>query len=323
MAKNGSVIDDAKEPILDVDLFLLTTGTTLVGMAPPSTFDEAWQIVWRFKFRFLSRSGYVERNIYCNHLENTIGKCRLSDISPLMLEELKVTRLKNGLAPQTVTHILALVKRIYNFLIRWSLYDGSNPVSKVSFPKADNQRHRFLTKDEATSLLAALKERDRQLWQMSLLSLSTGMRAGEIFHLCGEHVNLSQRTIRIVDPKNGKNRTVFLPDAALKMMYGCQLKPGRLVFPNSLGKAHREVSHRFLKVVDKLGLNDGLTDPRDRIVFHSLRHSFASWLVQNDQPLVVVAELLGHSSLQMAKRYAHLNQTRMNAASKVVDSFLI
>jgi site-specific recombinase XerD len=94
------------------------------------------------------------------------------------------------------------------------------------------------------------------------------------------------------------------------------------VFPSSGGKPQKAVSRVFERTVKKLGFNAGLTDIRDKVVFHSLRHSFASWLVQNDQPLYVVAECLGHSSLSMTKRYSHLNQARLNEASKVIDQFL-
>jgi site-specific recombinase XerD len=58
--------------------------------------------------------------------------------------------------------------------------------------------------------------------------------------------------------------------------------------------------------VASLGLNKGITDRRDKFVFHSLRHSFASWLVQAGQPLYTVARLLGHSTTAMTERYSHL-----------------
>jgi len=286
------------------------------------TFNDAWGLVWEFKIQFNARSGYCEANRYRKHLRETIGSLRLSEITPFLLDGLKIRFLKSGLSPQTVKHILNLIKRVFNCLIHYNLYHNSNPASKISTPCEDSARQRYLTKEEANLLLATLKRKNEQLWQISLLSLSTGMRAGEIFHLRGEHINLVDRLIRIVNPKNGKNRSVYIPDTAFYMLQDCRLGPGQLVFPNALGKPHLAINRQFNKAVKELGLNVGLTDPRDIVVFHSLRHTFASWLVQKDQPLYVVSELLGHSTLGMTSRYAHLNSARKSGATAVINAFL-
>jgi len=289
---------------------------------PRATFHDAWEIVWETKLQFLARSGYCEKNRYRKHLLSTIGNLRLDDITPFLLEGLKARFLKNGLRPQTVKHILDLIKRIFNCLIQLKLYNGFNPASRITAPRVDNTRQRYLTKEEANLLLASLKQENEQLWQISLLSLSTGMRAGEIFHLRGEHVNLEDKSIRIVDPKNGKNRSAYIPETAFDMLKGCLLEHGKLVFPTSKGNPYRVIPKPFRRIVKELGFNAGLTDPRDQVVFHTLRHTFASWLVQKDQPLFVVSELLGHSSLMMTKRYAHLSPERRSVATKILNSFI-
>jgi integrase len=292
--------------------------------APPKIFAEGWQLLWNLKFRFNCRAGYDERNRYQNHLEQTIGGLPLELITPLILEQLKADFLSRRMKAQTVTHILGLIKHVFNYLIGLGLFCGPNPANAVKMPKDDNWRQRFLSKKEADALLGEVKRRSKQVWQISLLSLSTGMRAGEILKLKGEHINLTTGTIRIVDPKGKKNRTVYLPDLALKMLTECQsqIVAGKLVFPGTHGGCGLSVSKTFSRAVAHLGLNDGVFDPRDKIVFHSLRHTFASWLVQKDQPLYVVGELLGHATLEMTKRYAHLNSERKSAATKIVNLFL-
>ena len=286
------------------------------------TFDDGWRKVWELSFKFNSRAGYCENNRYKKHLQDTIGSLKLTEITPLMLETIKMGIIQSGRSVQTTKHILNLVKRVFNYLIKYDLYTGTNPVMKVTIPKKDSSRQRYLTKDEARLLLNALRNKSEQLWQISLLSLSTGMRAGEIFHLKKEHINLETRTIRIVDSKNGKNRSVFLPDSACQMLYGSHLKYGQLIFPNSNGQPYTSVSRIFTKTVKDLNLNDGLSDPRDYVVFHTLRHTYASWLIEKDQPLFVVSKLLGHSSLSMTQRYAHLSPQKCSATTSVVDFFL-
>lgn len=66
------------------------------------------------------------------------------------------------------------------------------------------------------------------------------------------------------------------------------------------------LSKTFKKVVDSIGLNKGITDPRERICFHSLRHTFASWAVIAGIPLYSVGKTLGHKTAVMTQRYAHL-----------------
>ena len=90
-----------------------------------------------------------------------------------------------------------------------------------------------------------------------------------------------------------------------------------LVFPSRIGGTRVAVSAVFKRVVEEVGLNSGITDSRQKVVFHTLRHTFASWLVQKGTPLYTVAELMGHTSLAMTTRYAHLAPDNMR---KAVDS---
>lgn len=74
------------------------------------------------------------------------------------------------------------------------------------------------------------------------------------------------------------------------------------------------MSRVFLNTVNELGFNTGVTDPRRRVVFHTLRHTYASWLVQAGVDLYVVRDLLGHSSIKMTERYSHLAPERLKGA---------
>ena len=94
------------------------------------------------------------------------------------------------------------------------------------------------------------------------------------------------------------------------------------VFPARDGGQRRWVSDTFERVVEALGFNDGIEDARQRVVFHSLRHTFASWLVQRGVPLYTVAELMGHTTLEMTKRYSHLAPDTMRAAAMGLSGIL-
>jgi site-specific recombinase XerD len=83
-----------------------------------------------------------------------------------------------------------------------------------------------------------------------------------------------------------------------------------------------QISQTFRKVVESLGLNDGVSDPRQKVVFHTLRHTFASWLAQGDTNIYMVKELMGHSSLAMTQRYAHLGNGALKKATKKLNGII-
>ena len=92
-----------------------------------------------------------------------------------------------------------------------------------------------------------------------------------------------------------------------------------LVFPSRKGTVRKAISKSFMRTVNKLGLNDGCTDPRNKVVFHTLRHTYASWLVQEGTPLYEVAKHLGHSTISMTERYSHLAPKNFENSVKVIE----
>jgi site-specific recombinase XerD len=82
-----------------------------------------------------------------------------------------------------------------------------------------------------------------------------------------------------------------------------------------------KVSKKFRQAVNICGFNEGITDNRYRVVFHTLRHTFASWLVQRGVPIHVVSNLLGHSSIHVTERYAHLAPDQGRAALELLPNF--
>jgi integrase len=286
-----------------------------------STFNAAWDLIWELKFQFLAKPE-TEMGRYVKYIMPVFGDVALKDITPFMLEKWKIQLQKSGLSPYSVIQVVGLVRRVFNSLIDWELSDKRNPASRIKLRRPDNKRYRFLEEREANSLLKELKEHSLQTWQIALLSLSTGARAGEVLNLTGNRIDLPNKLIRIVDSKTEKNRTVYLPKVAEQMLSEVKLKNNLPVFRNKNGMAMKSVSKTFPRVVEMLGLNDGVTDPREKVVFHTLRHTFASWLVQNDVSLHVVGELLGHSTLEMTRRYAHLDKEIRTSSIIALDAYI-
>lgn len=158
---------------------------------------------------------------------------------------------------------------------------------------------------------------------MAILSLQCGLRAGEIFKLTWADIDLDRRMVAIKDPKSGRSRFAHMTETVKKMLLSREIgSPGQLLYPNPDGSPRRELPQSFEDTVATLSFNDGRADRRDRVVFHSLRHTYASWLVQNGVDLYTVKELMGHSVIQMTERYAHLAPENTRQAVKILDSLM-
>ncbi len=86
---------------------------------------------------------------------------------------------------------------------------------------------------------------------------------------------------------------------------------------------HKEISRTFDRAIVALGFNDGIDDPRQKVCFHSLRHTFASWHAKAGTPLFTISKLLGHKDIKMTMRYAHLCPTAERQAVKALQGALL
>ena len=246
---------------------------------------------------------------YQKHLSSSLGSRPLREIVPLHLEKLKHDLGKKGLSPATVKHCLVLVRHMFNKATAWDLFEGQNPINKVKFPKLNNRRIRFLSHEEASLLLAELAKRSQQVHDQALLSLLSGLRFGEIAALTWADADLTHGTLAIRSPKNGEGRQAFMTEE-VKTMLSARKPEGagaqHLIFPDRKGNMQKSVSDAFERAVEKLGFNEGITESSQKLVFHSLRHTFASWLAIDGAALYTIKELMGHKTLTMTERYAHL-----------------
>ena len=218
------------------------------------------------------------------HIVDKLGHIPLDSIDSKTMQSFKNQLESSNLSPQSVKHVLALIRRVINRSIRTETWSGRNPICLIDMPRVDNKRERFLMPDEAKALLASVRRRSDQWYRIALLSLHTGMRAGEIFALDGDRVDLGNRLARVVDGKTG-SRWVHLTETACRVLRESgPLVPGEPVFKSRGGQRISVVSCTFDRAVDELKLNAGISDRRARIVFHSLRHTYASWLAIEQCP---------------------------------------
>ena len=260
---------------------------------------------------FKSESGF-----YKNWLAPHIGDIPMNDIQLINLENLKATMIKQQKSPRTINYVFGILSQILSYAKKMGYIKGDIIAKQLKKIKFDNKRVRFLTKEEAKELLDALRKHSQQLYEISILSLYCGLRAGEIFNLCWSDIDLQNKIITLRNTKNTKTRIIYMPDKVFKMLSHKSKYPHKLplLFLNKDGNKIKGISQAFGYVVNILKLNEGITDNRQKVVFHTLRHTYASWLAQMGTDLYVVQQLMGHSSFAMTQRYAHLSPETLKKA---------
>lgn len=259
-----------------------------------------------------------EEGFFNNWFKPILGRLPLKAITAFHLERLKKEMTDKQQSNRSIEYALAVIRQVFHMARHRGIYEGEPPTAKVKKPKVDNGRMRFFTQDEADKLLDALKEKSIDVHDMTLLSLHAGLRFGEIASLTWQDVDLDKGTLTIRDAKAG-SRYAFLTEQATEMLRDhSQGKPSEYVFQRRGGGKLTKISHTFFRTVDDLELNKGIDDPRLQICFHSCRHSYASWLIEQGQDLYTVQKLLGHKTNVMTQRYAHLSENTLKDAAKAL-----
>ena len=268
-----------------------------------------------------AKTAITEEQLFRIWINPTMGDKPFKNISAFDLERLKKTMLKAGRAPRSVEYALTTLGQIFRHAERLGYFQGDIPTTKVKKPKYDNKRVRFLSHDEAHHLLEILQKKSQETYEMALLSLHCGLRAGEVFALTWKDVDLKHGLITLLDTKSSKTRTLSMTaEVQSFFMAKDQGSKQDLIFPDKKhGGIRKQISKTFPRAVADIGLNDGINDRRQRATFHTMRHTFASWLVMNGISLYDVKELLGHATLAMTERYAHLAPDRNKKAAETME----
>lgn len=258
-------------------------------------------------------------------------KTLLPDLHAFQLERWRTSRRNAGAKPVTINRDLSDLKAMLTRAVQWK-YLKAHPLTDVKPDRLDRRAVvRYLSVPEAKALQARLDGRDVELhearasanaWRAArgyellpalphfpdhlhpivLLALHTGLRRGELFNLRWTDVDLTAKrlTVQGTTAKTGQTRHVPLNAEAVRVLTLWSPMPSGLVFPadDTRETPLTDVKTAWLKLLKDAGIKG--------FRFHDLRHTFASRLVQAGVDLNIVRELLGHTSMTMTLRYAHL-----------------
>lgn len=182
----------------------------------------------------------------------------------------------------------------------------------------DVQRDRFLTPEETQRLIASINvDENKVAAQAIMLLLLTGARRNEITHAKWDYVDWGKRTLLVPISKTGRPRSIALNGQALALLRSITPIPGNpYIFPSPVtGRPSASLHFPWARIRERALLDD--------VRLHDLRHSFASFLVNQGVSLYVVQGLLGHTQPRTTQRYAHLAQDTLLEAAEVVGRVVI
>jgi integrase len=248
-----------------------------------------------------------------NDFANSINNPVLSDITTQIIEEYLRHKTKTSLF--TAQKHLAYLRSAFNKAVS-DKYINSNPFAKIDNFRLPQQQPKFFDQHSYHLLMENIQHNDMR--DIVTFAANTGLRQMEILKMKWSQINLVDRQV-ILDnysslTKSKKVRAVPLNSLSMEVLNRrrekCSVEyvftyDGKLVDPNKFRK-------RFKKIVRKAELNDKLN-------FHSLRHSTASWLVQKGIPIYQVSKILGHSDVKTTQIYANLRTDDLREAMETLD----
>jgi len=257
--------------------------------------------------------GYRTKKFIMRQLVEEFGNLNVMDLNTMIVERYQTKHLSTR-KPATTNRMMACLKHMLTKAVDWDMASEETlkQVRKVKFLKENNKRLRFLDVDECKRLISCCP---KHLKPIVITALNTGMRRGEILSLKWEQVDLKHGYISLRDTKSGEGRDIPINNTLERLFKEMPHSIESIyVFTGKDGDPYKGVKRSYNTALRNAEIY-GAT-------FHTLRHTFASQLVMASVDLASVQELLGHKSLNMTLRYAHLAPEHKTKAVKKLDEVL-
>ena len=252
---------------------------------------------------------YERQRVILGWWKAKLGEYTLATITPEVLGRYRdQLQAVEGLAPSTVNRYLSALSKAFSNAVREWHWLPDNPLARVSKKTEPRGRVRYLADEERTRLLDACRNSESsRLYLIVLFALTTGMRRGELIGLRWQDIDLERRVAVLHNTKNGDRRSVpIVPEVAELLREHGKVRrlDNDLVFASE-GKDPVWFDKYWYQAMKEAKVKD--------FRFHDLRHTAASYLAMSGATTAEIAAVLGHRTLQMVKRYAHLSDQHTGA----------
>lgn len=252
------------------------------------------------------------RGHMARQLQRYFDNYLLNDFDVEIIEQFQSNELKRGLNAGGVNRLVSLLKAMFTKAVDWNMIteDVLKRVRKVKAIKGERKILRYLTIEECQRLIDSC---DSILKPVIVIALHTGMRRGEILNLKWTDIDMKHRFILLRDDstKTSEKREIPISDTLFDTIRSL---PRRLDSDYIFNNISKDFRKRFASALKRAKISN--------FRFHDLRHTFASHLVMAGVDITTVSKLLGHKSLTMTLRYAHLAPSHLVEGVKKLDIFL-
>ena len=281
-----------------------------------SEFSRKWVDVY---VRANNKPSEVENkcSVLRNHILPFFGEMPIDCIKREKIEEYKALKIAASLSPKTVNNHLAFIAKCLNCAVDWEEIELKD-MPKIKKLTAHSKRIEFLSPAETAQLLT---DRSDPMWNLMIyVALRTGLRFGELLGLRWEAINFEQKVLTVQEsvvrgitgtPKSGRIRHIPIADDLHEALLLHRETRGRVFARDGYENLSSRMATNALR---RIRMRVGMRHTN----WHMFRHTFASHLAMNGTPIPVIQKFMGHASIEMTMRYAHLSP---NAHADSVNCF--
>jgi integrase len=284
-------------------------------------FSQKW-LVEKVEAQLSPSTQYAYKCDLKNHILPVVGDVPLDKIHPTHANQIISQMKAKGRSVKTINETVTMLKSMLFEAMRWEIIDR-NPLHAVRRMKASARQDSYWTAAEVEQFLASNEQNAH--YNLFVVALNTGMRRGEICALKWDRVSFQRNQIEVTrtsgrwgvreTTKSGKKRIIPMNDTVRSILFNLRKEiKSEFVFSTEKGKpvdAHH-LYRDFTFAQTKAGFDS-------KIRFHDLRHTFASHFMMNGGNIYDLQKILGHYSLDMTQRYAHLSPAHLANAAQIVN----